>query len=716
VKKKIILELLREGKIGEARDQARRALRSNTGDTEIWFLLGVCQLQLGSLSDARNSFLKVTHLDHENEAAKINLGNISISFGHYEEAEHYFHEVLEINPKKLGALIGASYVAYKKNNLEGALAFIERARKLGGGVIEVMNTYAIVQDALGRTADAEITYRAILERSPGFPPAVLNLGKLLLSRGEYLEARSLLEHSPNPSHQPFETNLTLGRIHAELEEFSLAFQYFDKCFRLDKENPELFYSLADLYSKQFDNENSYIAAKKLYEYGEKNLNNYAGIILSSYLRVMDFDRFKTLKDTILRSHKMETSFLNPLQSCIIFDDPEAHRTCAQRVCEKLPIGPEIVRRIGDGRLKIGYVSGDLREHAVGYLMAGVFESHDKSMFEVSLYANNLSEDTPIFNRISSACDSFEIIKNMSDSEAAQRIVSDGIDILVDLSGHTSGSRLGVFSRRSAPIQATYLGYPGTVGLKSIDYLIADKIVITHQTRKFFSEKIVFLPNCYQANDNRRHQEPMRDDDRLNINDDQFVFCSFNSPHKYNPDTIDAWANILTASEGSVIWVLGPSATFQENFLRELGLRGVARERIFFAKNVPNCHHVSRLAQADLFLDSYPYNAHTTASDALWAGVPVLTMAGQAFQSRVAASLLANCGLSSLVTYSWSEYIDLAKKCARDKDFFEGLKTSMKAVRESPLFDTAEFTRGLERGFVRMAELKRSGLPPQDIVA
>jgi len=708
-----IVTLAQTGQLSVAEAQAVRLLRKSPANDEGWFVLGVIRVQMGRLSEAKEAFTKVLKLSPGHLGAELNIGNIDISFGDYKSAGAHFNSILRKDPDKLGALIGASYVAFKRNDLEQAMSLCQRAEKVGGEALEVLNTKAIIVDALGREAEAEELYKKILMVNASFPPALLNYAKILVSRGEPKAAKALLGGGLDPSYEPFESNLTLGRIHAELDEFVQAFERYEKCFSLDNENPELYYSLCDLYSKQFDNVNAHIAAKELRKYSGENLLLRSGIILNSFLRVSDFDEYDDLVRSVRSAHLEKKAFLNPLQSCTIFDDPESHLECAVKAVEKYVFDTHIQWK-PKFPLRIGYLSGDFREHAVGYLTAGLFENHDRNRFEVFGFSNCDAEDTNLYRRISGSFDKFYEVKKLSDEELAQHIRDSQIDILIELSGHTSGSRLGAIARRCAPIQVSYLGHPGTTALSTIDYLIADRHVVTDENRPFFTEKIVFLPGSYQINDDRRSVDELRSEDVIERTKEEVIFCSFNGPHKYNPATFDAWAEILKKVERSRLWILTPNETFRQNLFKEFNGRGISDDRILCEKNIPNRFHLARISQADLFLDSFPYNAHTTASDALWAGVPVVTRAGKAFQSRVACSLLKTSALPELVSESWTDYVHIATRMATDQHFSASVRQKMLKIRGSPLFDTSANVRALERAYEEMAKLKSSGSEPRDI--
>ena len=339
------------------------------------------------------------------------------------------------------------------------------------------------------------------------------------------------------------------------------------------------------------------------------------------------------------------------------------------------------------RIRIAYLSADFHEHATAYLMAGLFEHHDRSQFEITAVSFGPDDNSQVRRRISQACDHFLDVRNSGDAEIAELIRRREIDIAVDLKGFTANSRPDILSRRPAPIQANYLGYPGTMGAPYIDYILADATIIPEDQFVFYSEKVIWLPDSYQVNDDKRlisEHTPGRL--ACGLPEQAFVYCCFNNPFKLNPGMFDIWMRLLKAAEGSVLWLFEGSSSSsadicRENLCREAATRGVARDRLVFAAKTNLPDHLARHRLADLFLDTLPYNAHTTASDALWAGLPVVTCLGSTFAGRVSASLLNAAGLPELVAHSLEDYEALARDLARDPAWLAAMRAKLARNRE-----------------------------------
>ena len=368
------------------------------------------------------------------------------------------------------------------------------------------------------------------------------------------------------------------------------------------------------------------------------------------------------------------------------------------------------------KIRVGYVSGEFRNHATTHLMAGVWESHDKETFEIYGFDNGWDDQSDYRARIAdSFTQKFDITK-LPTSTACELINKNEIDILVNLNGYFGESRQDIFSSKPSPISVNYLGFPGTIGSKCIDYIVADKIVIPEQSKGFYAEKIVYLPFSYQANDNKKKlsTKPVSRNGS-NLPAEGFIYCCFNNNYKITPPIFMAWMRILSKSNNSYLWLLADNGSAKQNLQREAKTQGIDPARLLFAERVGLDEHISRHQLADLFLDTLPYGAHTTASDALWGGVPLLTVKGNTFPGRVGASLLEAVGLPEMITHSVEEYEAKAIFLANNPLDLAAVRTKLSANRlTKPLFDTKLFTEHLELGFSMMYDRYRAGLPPDHI--
>jgi predicted O-linked N-acetylglucosamine transferase (SPINDLY family) len=365
------------------------------------------------------------------------------------------------------------------------------------------------------------------------------------------------------------------------------------------------------------------------------------------------------------------------------------------------------------KIRIAYVSGEFREQATSYLTAELFERHDRARFDIVGVSTGWNDHSPMRRRLEEAFDTFLDGSAKTDVELAQLMARSEIDIAVDLNGYFGNERTGLFALRPCPIQVNYLGFPGTMGVDYIDYILADRTVIPEDQHAFYVEKVVYLPDSYQVNDSKKEigaHTPLRSD--VGLPESGFAFCCFNNNHKITPEMFAVWTRILRQVEGSVLWLFQGNAAATANLRMEAERHGIGQERIVFAPHASLPDHLARHRLADLFLDTLPHNAHTTCSDALWAGLPVLTCLGSSFAGRVAASLLNAVGLPELVTHTLEEYEARALELARDPAMLAQIRDKLAQNRRSyPLFDAGRFCRHVEAAFSTMWERHRRGEPP-----
>jgi predicted O-linked N-acetylglucosamine transferase (SPINDLY family) len=393
----------------------------------------------------------------------------------------------------------------------------------------------------------------------------------------------------------------------------------------------------------------------------------------------------------------------------------AARSCSGFNSRLIQPFPALPQRHLPQRLRVGFVSSDLHQHATAVLMAEVFEKLDRSRFEVTLYSYGKEDGSALRQRLRMAAEHFEEVSKVSDLDVAQRVRDHRIDVLIDLKGHTEGTRMALFAYRPAPVQVTFLGFPGTTGADFIDYFIGDAIVSPLSHAPFYSEKLALMPNCYQPNDRQRPLPGPCSRAQVGLPEDALVLCGFNQPFKLSPEVFDVWCDLLQQLPNAVLWLLHWNDTAPVQLRLEAQSRGIDPARLVFAPKVGLSDHLSRFALADLFIDTWPCNGHTTASDALWAGVPVITYAGENFASRVAASLLKAVGLPELACDSLSDYRDLVLKLAGDAPARQALHEHLLLARDqAPLFDSDRYTKDFGDLLWRMAERWSKGLPPEHL--
>jgi predicted O-linked N-acetylglucosamine transferase (SPINDLY family) len=448
-------------------------------------------------------------------------------------------------------------------------------------------------------------------------------------------------------------------------------------------------------------------------------HRYAFASLATAARQLcDWKRSAVLDDQIRLHVEERKSIVSPFILLGYCSDAALHLKCARSFVQDfipVPTQPSWSGTIHrHDRIRIAYLSADFHQHPTAYLTAELFELHDRSRFEVLGVSFGPDESSDIRARLVRSFDRFHDVRLRPDHQAARFLRELEVDIAVDLKGHTQDARTEILAHRPAPIQINYLGYPGTMGAEFIDYVIADPIVLPFDQQRFYTEKIIQLPDCYQVNDSRRRiaqRTPSRRE--AGLPEQGFVFCCFNQSYKITPPVFDIWMRLLHAVEGSVLWLLADNAGAQINLRGEAAARGIDTARLVFASRLPLDQHLARLRVADLFLDTLPYNAHTTASDALWAGLPLVSCRGEAFAGGVGASLLNAVGLPELVTTSLEQYEALALQLARDTSLLQSVRAKLAQNRLSyPLFDTPRFCRHIEAAYLTAWQIWQRGESPR----
>ncbi len=673
--------------------------------------------------------------------------------GHLRKAEKMYQQILEINPRSADCLHLLGVIAYQTGKYESAAYLIGQAIEINPNDGSYYSNLGIALKELSKFDLALASYEKAIALQPDYSEAYSNLG-LLLKELKNLDAAvasydKAIVLKPNNA----EAYSNRGIALQELKQFDAALVSYDKAIGLKPDYAQAYSNrgIALHELKQFDaavaNYDKAIALKPDYAEAYSNrgsvleeqkqleaaITNYQtafnlnpdfeylfGTIFDIKMQLCDWHNFNQnifeLNQKILSGLKVSPCF--PTLALPI-SLPAQRKAAEIWITDKYPfnlsLGP-IAQSKRQLKIRIGYYSADFYNHATAYLMAELFERHDKSKFELIAFSFGPDRKDEMHNRFSQAFDRFLDITTMSDKAVAKLSRELGIHIAVDLKGPTQNTRLGIFSYKAAPIQVSYLGFPGTLGADYIDYLIADKTVIPLDRQKHYSEKIVYLPNSYQVNDRQRAiASTLFTKQELGLPQDSFVFCCFNNNFKITPNVFDVWMRILTAVEKSVLWLLEDNSTAVKNLSKEAQLRGVDPNRLVFAKRMTLQEHLARQKTADLFLDTLPYNAHTTASDALWAGLPVLTCMGESFASRVAASLLYAVGLPELVTQTQAEYEALAIELATNTLKLKAIKDKLERNRlTTPLFDTPLFTKHIEAAYTKIYERYQVGLASDHI--
>ncbi|MFZ4650237.1 MAG: tetratricopeptide repeat protein [Rubrivivax sp.] len=627
---------------------------------------------------------------HERAQREWLAGHQSSQKGDWSEAARRFRKATKLAPGDVLAYLNLSDVLFKSDAYEDALRAAERA-----SLLEPANPIAL---GLRANCLASLNrHEQLVELLQALPPERLDkslaqmLGEAQALLGRPLEAVTALMHAI--SH-----DLTVAGLH-----FRLGLCFND--LQMKREAAECLRTALVLGVGRDE-----VAVKDLLCYYEREACEWKG----------GNTQLDTLVQTAEALPEDAAVPTNPFAYVTLVDSPQAQlksaRSTARYLESKvtpLPARPVVPRE----RLRIGYVSADFHRHATSYLMAELLERHDRNRFEVFVYSHGRDDGTPLCRRVRAAGEHFVDMEKQSIPEMARRIREDGVDILVDLKGYTAHCRPGLFPYRAAPVQVGYLGYPGTTGAPSIDYIIGDPWVTPLEHAPHYSEKIAQIPGCYQCNDaTRAVPVPARRADH-GLPEDALVLCGFNQPYKISPEVFDVWCGLLHKLPQAVLWLLEWIPQAPHALRREAAARGIDPSRLVFAASLEQKHHLDRMACADIFLDTWPCNGHTTASDALWSGLPMVTMSGSSFASRVAGSLLHALELPELICQSIPEYEALALALADDGARRAELRARIEVARRtSSLFDGADLARRVEALYERMWARALAGLPPDHLPA
>lgn len=571
---------------------------------------------------------------------------------------------------------------------------------------DALHLLGVVCGLRGKPLEAIQSLRRCLKLQPNNSSVHFNLAKAL-SDAQF-EGESIIHHLQAAKLEPSNPDIWVnyGKSLDNLRKPLEALVCHERAIALKPDMAEPWFNKGKILSdlKRYDEAlASYLQAYQI----RPNENFLLGILLHHKMLICDWvgldEIFSSIQEGISRGEKVAEPF--GLQA--ISTSEYELQQCAKIFSQFFyPSKQSQIRFTADSnkrKIRVAYLCGEFRDQATSVLMTGLYEMHDKEKFEIYALDNGWDDGSELRGRINQAFSKVVDIANMTDLEVVELISDLQIDILVNLNGFFGKSRQGIFALKPAPIQINYLGFPGTLGTSYMDYLIADSVVIPEDSKKFYDEKIVYLPNSYQANDEKRQiSSKIYSRSELGLPDKGFIFCCFNNNYKITPKQFDAWMRILMLTENSVLWLIEDNPTASANLQKEAVQRGVSKERLIFAPRMPLMEHLARHQVADLFLDTLPYNAHTTASDALWAGVPVLTCLGSTFPGRVSASLLTALNLPELITYSLQEYEDRAVKLATDSEFFQAAKNRLALNRtQEPLFNSALFTKNIENVYQEM---------------
>ena len=648
-----ILNLIKANKFVEAESKCEEIKIKLDKNVEFLHIYGFIFLNLKKYDKAINVWKKAIKINPEFVEGLNNLGNAFLKIKKFDEAIEYLNDALKLKPDFFETYYTLSEAFFHKAMYEASLKNLDKALNL----------------------------------KPDHLPTINNKIKLLLKMSKKEDA----------------------------------LKFLDKVIPYHPKNSELYNEKAEILSDLGMNSRSLNTYKTILMI-DPNYPFVLGKVVDDKLKNCDWNGLDKdcadIKKKIIDGKKIAAPFL----VSTLFDSSYLQNKSAEIWIKQFRLTEKKFKfqtDNNDSKRNIGYFSADFRDHPVGHLISKMLESHDKTKFNIYGFylGNKHKEDDRFYKRIKKTFTKFYDVSKMSDEEIISLSINLKIHIAVDLMVYTgSQSRFGIFLNKCAPIQINFLGYPGTSASEKIDYIIADKTVIPETNKKFFTEKIIYFPNSYQPSEkNRQLSEKKFTKKNLNLPEDVFIFCCFNTCSKILPGMINVWADILNQVPKSILWMISDNEVTKKNLNIEFEKKNIDTKKIIFSDKLPISEHLARIKYADLFLDTFPYNAHTSCSDSIWAGLPLLTIEGNSFQSRVASSLLRTSGLEELVTKNEKEYIEKAVYIAKNKDYLDNLKNKLINSRNTnPLFDNQTFIKDIEKAYSIVLEKYFKNQKPEDI--
>lgn len=744
----VLLDLMR---LDEAIASYDAALAIAPHYVEAYLNRGSALQRLQQLDEAMASYDKALTLTPDSVIAHNNRGNILLDMHRLDAALASYDQALSINPRYTEAHINRGNVLREMQRFDEALACFDQALAITPDSALAHNNRGNVLQEMKQFSEALISYDKALAICPNYADAYNNVGNVLQEMRRFDEALACYETTLAITPNSAVAYNNRGNVLQEMKQLDAALASYDKALTIKPNYAEAHNNRGNVLQdlrRPGEALTSYLQALAIHPQSASTHKNCGNLLqdlnrledaLDCYEKALaikpDYDfllgeclytklklcQWNNLEADIdkladlITNHQKASS---PLITQALIDSAELQKTCSEIYSGERDVENAQLKSVQKypthEKIRIAYFSSDFGDHPVSHLLAGLFETHDRRKFEI-IGLSLLSRSDPWRDRVASAFDQFINVESKSDIEIISLARSMEIDIAIDLNGFTKYARTGIFAGRVAPVQVSYIGFLGSMGNPNIDYLIADRHIIPEEYRRFYTEKIVYLP-VYQCNDNKRSiSDKAFTRQKAGLPEKGFVFCSFNNNYKITPGVFASWIRILKQVPDSVLWLYASNETARHNLKRTATELGLEEHRVIFASHLPFAEHLSRQGLADLFLDTHPYNAGATASNALRVGLPVLTRQGNSFASRIGISLLSAIGMPELIAQTVEQYETLAVRLATDHDYFDHIKQKLTAkLKTSPLFNTEQFSRNIESAYLSMYETCRKNLPPAHI--
>ena len=648
------------------------------------------------------------------------MGAANQSLNQQAAAEQGFTEAIRLNPNFFEAHYNLGNILKAQGKLAAAVESYHCALAIKPDSVVIHLNLGNALKAQGKLAAAAESYQRALAIKPNDATVHYNIGNTFQEQGDLAAAVESYHRALAIKPDYMEAHHNLGITFFEQGKLEAAMESYHRALVIKPDDAAIHYNLGNAFKEQ----GKLAEAVESYNRALAIKPNHVSAQSSKLHQQAHMCDWRMIAESAVVAATLgieETNAIVPFTTLSMEDHPARQRlrseVWAGKQYKQRPLALPARPHIQPKKLKVGYFSADFHDHATFYLISGLFEHHDTARFDIYVYSYGSSQQDDVRDKLHQWVALFSDIRELSDKAVVDLARSHQLDIAIDLKGYTGKTRSALFAYRLAPIQINYLGYPGTMGAPFIDYLITDKVLIPNEQRSHYSEALIYLPDSYQPNDNQRQIATTTTTcSDFGLTDDAFVFCCFNNNYKITPQEFDIWIRLLKQIDNSVLWLLSSNQWAETNLRKEAEKRDISGERLVFADKLPLAEHLARHKHADLFIDTFNYNAHTTASDALWAGLPVVTKAGKQFAARVAASLLHAVGLPELITDNEADYEALVLELATDTDRLAELKQKLAQQKlAQPLFNTERYTRQLEDGYNQVYARYFDGQAPADIV-
>ena len=685
---------------------------------EVYYNLGITFQELKQLDNALSNYKKAIEIKSNYKEAFNNLGIVYKELKEFDLAIQSYKEATNINPKYAEAFNNLGILYRDLGQPNEAFASYNEAIKIFPDYDEAHNNLGILYMDSGQIDKAIVSYKNAINANESFIEAINNLGIAFMNLGQIEQSINYYQKAISIDPNFALTYNNLGIAYKHVKNLDAAVKCFDKAINLDPNYSDAFSNYGNVLTTMDNFEEALIKYQHAYEINP-NKDYILGNVLHTRMHLCFWDDFSNNLNKLKKQINEGQKRIDPFSFMALIDDAELQEKVSKIYSKdrfpKSDLLPQIKYYPKHKKIRIGYFSGDFREHPVSTLTAGLYESHNRDFFEIYAFSYGPDTNDEMNIRIKAGVDHFHDVQRMSHKDIALLSRSLEIDIAVDLGGYTASAKTDIFAIVTAPIQLSYIGFLGTMGADYYDYLVSDLTIIPKQCQKYYSEKIIYLPN-FQANDTKQTYSISNFSRKdIGLPEKGFVFCCFNNTYKFTPLTFDSWGRILKNVPDSVLLLYASNKAAEKNLIKEIVKRGIDSERIIFGKHLPIEGYLGRYKVVDLFLDTSPYNAGTTSSDAMKMGLPVITFQGQSFSSRMGASILKAINMPELIANTQKEYESMAIELAKNPKKLKQIKEKLaKNIKSAPLYDTLLFTKHLESAFKLIYERHHKGLKPDHI--